>query len=377
VSPAARHTPGLPRSGVLQVVLSLSPGGTERLVIETVRRLRHRYRMAVCCLDDDGVWAEELRQDGIQVEALRRRSGFHPFLGRDIATVAARHGALVLHCHHYSPFVYGCVARAFSPRLRVVFTEHGRFGDGPPSPKRRLANLLFSRIPHRVCVVSGDLRNHLTAEGFKSDDIDVVANGIQAGELPDQNARRQARASLGVDDKAFVIGTIGRLDPVKDLTTLITAFQLFRSTCPAARLVIIGDGPLQGELQRLASATQGILFAGHRSDARSLVAGFDVYVSSSVFEGMSLTILEAMAAGCAVVATRVGGTPEIVVDGETGMLVQPRDAAGLTDALVRLSSNPLRAQAMGLAGRARLCELFTIERMVNYYANAYSALGAF
>ncbi len=373
---AARHSDRRARVGVLQVVLSLAPGGTERLVIETVRRLRGRYRMTVCCLDGDGAWADELRLEGVEVVALGRRAGFRPSLGRAIADLAARHGAGVLHCHHYSPFIYGCVARAFNPRLRVVFTEHGRFNEGPPSRKRRLANRLFSMFPHRVCAVSSDLGRHMAVEGFDLDAIEVVANGIEPGAVPDEPARQRARALLGLDDDTFVVGTVGRLDPVKDVPTLIDAFRQFSGSRPTARLVIVGDGPLRSYLEGLARGVTGIQFTGHRADVRQLMAAFDAYVSSSIFEGMSLTILEAMAAARPIVATRAGGTPEIVVDGVTGLLVQPGDGAGLADALSQLGADPARARAMGAAGRDRVCERFTLERMVTHYAEAYAQLGA-
>jgi glycosyltransferase involved in cell wall biosynthesis len=376
VKTVARRMPGRPGAGVLQVVLNLAPGGTERLVVETVRRLHRQFRMAVCCLDDDGPWADELRAEGIQIVALRRRPGFQPFLGQDIAHLASRYGAGVLHCHHYSPFVYGCIARGFSPRLRLLFTEHGRSNDGPPSRKRRLANALFARMPDRVCVVSADLQRHMEAEGFGSSQVEIVPNGIEPGGMPDGEARRQAREVMGIDRTAFVIGSVGRLDPVKDFPTLIAAFRRLSLSRPDARLVIVGDGPARAELKRICGDNEDVRFLGHRGDARGLMAGFDAYASSSIFEGVSLTILEAMAAGRPVVATRVGGTPEVVVDGVTGVLVEPRDAAGLAAALVHISADPHRAQAMGLAGRARVCDRFTLERMVNHYARAYSELGA-
>lgn len=371
----ARRSPNRVRGGVLQVVLNLAPGGTERLVVETVRRLHHRFRMAVCCLDDDGPWAEELRQEGVEVMTLRRRPGFQPSLGQDIARMAARHGAGVLHCHHYSPFVYGCIARTLSPRLRLLFTEHGRAHDGPPSRKRRLANVFLARMPDRVCVVSADLQRHMATEGFHSG-VEVVPNGIEPGGVPDEDARLQARQLMGVDRGAFLIGSVGRLDPVKDFPTLIAAFRQVALSRPNARLVIVGDGPVRGELERQAAGAPEIRFMGHRADVRSLLAGFDAYASSSIFEGVSLTILEAMAAARPVAATRVGGTPEVVVDGGTGVLVEPRDAAALAQALLRLSADLNQAQAMGTAGRARVFERFTLDRMVNYYAAAYSQLGA-
>jgi len=361
---------------VLQVVLNLSPGGTERLVVETVRRLRDRYRIAVCCLDEAGAWAEELRQEGIEVVALRRQPGFRPSLGRQIAALAARHDARVLHCHHYSPFVYGCVARLCNPRLRLLFTEHGRLNDGPPSRKRRLANAVLSRFPDRVCVVSEDLRRHMGAEGFPLDGVRVVTNGIDPTAPQGEAARRTARAMLGAGEDTFVIGTVGRLNPVKDLPTLVAAFARGNAFGRGARLAIVGDGEERETLAAHAAAVPGVTLLGHRSDARLLMAGFDAYVSSSIFEGISLTILEAMAAGLPVVATRVGGTPEVVVDGETGLLIPPRDPAALGAALTRLAADPTAARAMGRAGRARVCERFTLDRMVNQYATAYAELGA-
>src|SRR5262245_35405343 len=122
---------------VLQLTFSINPGGTERLVVEMVKRLSVDIPMAVCCLDDQGAWADDLRSQGIAVEGLNRASGFRPTLGGAIAGAARRHAATIIHCHHYSPFVYGSLASLWRPNLRVVFTEHGRLSDAPPSTKRR------------------------------------------------------------------------------------------------------------------------------------------------------------------------------------------------------------------------------------------------
>src|SRR5437762_4660051 len=148
---------GLDRPAVLQIVLSLNPGGTERLVIEIAKRLTERFRMTVCCLDDRGAWAEELTDAGIDVIALRRRPGFHPALAARIARIAAARGASVAHCHHYSPFVYGQLATMLRPGLRLVFTEHGRLSNAPPSRRRRLANQVLARLPGRLFAVCEDL----------------------------------------------------------------------------------------------------------------------------------------------------------------------------------------------------------------------------
>lgn len=307
---------------VLQVVLSLNPGGTERLVVELVKRLRGELPMAVCCLDEEGAWGAGLRGENVQVTALGRLQGFRPRLGRAIARAAAQHRARVIHCHHYSPFVYAALARIWSPGLRIVFTEHGRLSDAPPSAKRRVANRVLSHAPREVVTVSSELKDHLVAEGFPERMVNVIYNGIDVGTRPGGDDRARVRAALGIREDQFVVGTIARLDPVKDLSTLIQAVARHQERRNVV-LLVVGDGAELARLQscaREAGAESSVRFLGHREDARDLLAACDVYANSSISEGISLTILEAMAAGLPIVATRVGGTPEIV-DASCGRLV--------------------------------------------------------
>lgn len=373
-----RETPAVPGTQVLQVVLSLSPGGTERLVVEMSRRLHQRHGMAVCCLDEPGAWAHELLQDGIRVTALGRQPGFSPRLGRRIATMASEEGATVVHCHHYSPFVYGTLARLWRRQLRIVFTEHGRTGDGPPSPKRRVANRMLALVPSGVYAVSEDLRRHMVAEGFPPDRVQVIRNGVPLGPAADDQARREGRRRLGARPDELLIGAVGRLDPVKDLRTLLLAFAELAVSLPHARLVLIGGGPERRTIEDAvarADFRDQVTMTGHRTDVRELLPGLDIYVNSSIFEGISLTILEAMAAGLPVVATRVGGTPEVVLDGSSGFLVPSREPRAIAAALRSCAADRARARAMGAAGRQRVIEEFSIDRMVRRYAAIYDELG--
>ena len=359
---------------VLQVVLSLNPGGTERLVVELARRLHHDVPMAVCCLDSQGSWASELTSVGISVDALGRPSGFVPSLGRRIARLADRHRATVIHCHHYSPFVYGGLARLWRPATRVIYTEHGRLSDAPPSGKRRLANIVYGMLPSRVFAVSNELRQHLIDEGFSSRAAGVIYNGIDLGPVNDAVRRTAARQRLGVSEDTLVIGTIARLDPVKDLGTLIKALGLMPG--PSAIVLVIGDGSERESLVResvAAGVADRVRFLGHRDDAREWLAGCDVYVNSSISEGVSLTILEAMAAGLPVVATRVGGTPE-VVDAASGKLVAPRDPESLALALSELQKDPMARMQLGASARGRVERQFTLNRMVSEYREVYERL---
>jgi glycosyltransferase involved in cell wall biosynthesis len=361
--------------GVMQLVHSLSAGGTERLVIQICRRLSGRFRMTVCCLDEPGAWADEVRHAGIEVAALNRRPGFRPSLGPRIASLMRHHGSAVVHCHQYSPFVYGRLAQLQIPGARMIFTEHGRPTADPPSRKRRLANAFLAPWPAGIYAVSGELRRHMIAEGFPPGRIQVVNNGIELGELPSRDDRRAARQLLGLDPDAFVVGTVGRLDPVKDLPTLIDAFAIAKQRVGQAVLVIVGDGPERDRLEAHARSLAlggAILFTGLRTDARRLLAALDVYANSSTTEGVSLSILEAMAAGLPIIATKVGGTPEVVLQDATGLLVDPESPQAVAAAIEALAIAPARRLAMGRSGRERVERSFVLDDMIERYARAYS-----
>lgn len=366
------------RPSVLQVVLTLNPGGTERLVLDLVRRLGDRSRQSVCCLDEAGLWGQELARSGTFVSALGRRPGFHPLLARGIAGAARAVGATVLHCHQYTPFVYGALSRVARPGLRVIFTEHGRLSDAPPSPKRRLINPLLAHAATRIVSVSHDLKRHMVGEGLPAARIDVVHNGIEVGPPRIPATAAALRHELGIPADAIVVGTVARLDPVKHLQTLLEAVATVGARGRPVVALVVGDGPERGRLEseaRSRGLSGEVHFLGHRDDARRYLQAMDIYVNSSVSEGISLTILEAMAAGLPVIATAVGGTPEIV-DDAVGRLVPGRDAAALADAIALLAIHADTRGSLGAAARSRVVERFTIESMVNRYFDLYRGAGA-
>ena len=357
----------------MQLVLTLSPGGTERLVIELCRRLANDVDTLVCCLDEPGEWAAEVTKLNIPVISLARQPGFHPSLSVRLGEALKAHRIDVVHCHHYSPYVYGVLAAVLHPSVRVVFTEHGRLHGAGISTKRRLVNPVLSRWPARIYAVSAALKQDMVAEGFPERSIDVLYNGIELGPRPRPADRAAMRESFGFPSDALVVGTVARLDPVKNLGALLETGSILRARFPAARMVIAGDGP---ERQALIDRAQALgisdltHFTGYRTDVRALMSGFDIYVNCSTYEGVSLTILEAMATALPVVAAAVGGNPEVVVDQETGLLVDERPPA-FASAIATLAVNPARRHAMGDAGRWRVKRHFSLERMVNDYAAAY------
>jgi glycosyltransferase involved in cell wall biosynthesis len=361
---------------VMQLVLSLTPGGTEHLVVQICRRLGLEFDVMVCCLDDEGEWAADVRAHDVDVVALRRRGGFRPELGRRIARLAAERRIDVIHCHQYSPFVYGRIATYWNRRLKLVYTEHGRLSDAPPSWKRRLVNPVLALSSGAIVAVSDELRQYMIEARFPAGSVEVIRNGIEVGALPSAADRRKARQALRIDDDVFVVASVARLDPVKDFGTLLDAFSSVRRHVPRARLLIVGDGPERGRIAARASSPDlagAVQLVGFRSDVRAILAAADVYVNSSISEGISITILEAMATGVPVVATAVGGTPEILASG-TGVLVASRDPQRLASAILSLASDSHRRRGLAAAARLRLETSFTIDRMVEDYARTYRRL---
>jgi glycosyltransferase involved in cell wall biosynthesis len=361
---------------VLQVALKLDPGGAERLIVDLARGIPGPgWESMVCCLDAPGAWAREVQDAGLQVVALGREPGFQPGLARRLARLAHDQRIDVLHCHQYTPYVYGALAKLLRPSLRLVFTEHGRLSDAPPSGKRKLVNPWIARIPGARYAVCEELRGFLIQEGFPADRIGVIYNGISLGPEPSGDDRAAARELLGVAPDRFVIGTVARLDPVKDHATLLRAFSRIRSRHPEALLVLVGDGDERVKLEAIAQQEDigaHLRFLGNRDDARRLLPGLDLYVNCSRYEGVSLTIVEAMAARLPVIATEVGGTPEVVEPGRTGVLVPPGDADALADGLTSLMADPRGRERFAAEARRVAEERFDFQRMLEQYRAAYA-----
>lgn len=358
---------------VLHVVLSLEPGGTERLVVDMSNRLAEQgVPIHICCLDAAGALAEGLHPR-VAVHVLGRPPGFSARIAWRLGALARRVGATVLHCHQYTPFVYGCAARLCAPGIGLVFTEHGRLAGAVPSPRRRAINRWLTRIGGQQFAVSHELRRYMLDEGFAAGRLAVIHNGIEPRPASTDEDRRRARDTLGLSGEDLVVGTTARFDPVKDLPNLVAGAALAHQNWPALKLVMIGDGACRPQVEDAARSRdfRNMLLPGHLGNARSLLPAFDVYVNCSISEGISVALLEAMDAGLPVVATAVGGTPEIVRAGTDGMLVPPGEPRALADALLNLARDATLRLALATAARSRVRESFSATAMLGSYVDAY------
>ena len=284
----------------------------------------------------------------------------------------------IVHAHGSKAGLVGRVAARVAGTPIVFFTAHNSiFYEEWPDYKKSafaLVEKMLARNTYRIITVSEALRQELVAkEGLKPEQVVTVFNGIETDEFEIAESRTVLRQRLCLLRKALVVGTVARLAPQKGVRYIVEAAGLFH---PDERplFLVVGDGPLREELQALArkvGVADSVVFTGMREDIPLLLAALDLLVVPSVTEGLPLILLEGMAAALPVVATAVGGIPEAVVDGETGILVPPQNAEALASGINRILRNPDRARELGAAGRRRVRELFTAQRMVGRVAELY------
>ncbi|WP_437983329.1 glycosyltransferase family 4 protein [Sorangium sp. So ce117] len=379
VRPAPSAAPGRPAK-VAHVVLSLNVGGLERVVLRLLDRMtRDRFAPVVCALQEPGALAEELARLGVPLVVLSRKPGLDPGLPLRLSAWLRREGISLVHTHNPGPHLYGALAAGLLRAAafpggggpRVIHTKHGR--NYPKQKRKVLVNRLAAALTDRVVAVSDDSRAvALEVEHVDPAKVVTILNGVDTDVFRPGDAGA-ARARLGVPATGYHVGCVARLSPEKDHATLLDAFARLRATRPDAHLTLIGDGPrrpaLEAQAERLGLGG-AVTFTGTRGDVAELLPAFDVFALASLTEGISLTLIEAAAAGLPIVATRVGGNPEIVVDGETGLLVPAAAPETLAGALEAAAEREDRAE-MGLRGRARVMERFGIDRMARAYEDLY------
>ena len=261
----------------------------------------------------------------------------------------------------------------------AIHSEHGYELDmleGLPL-RRRVIRLGFYQLADAVFAVTRDLSSyHARQVRWRAGKISTIYNGVDATRFSPRPAERiRMRRELGLPESRFVIGAAGRLVPIKSYPTLLKAAGKLVRSGHDISILIIGAGPERPSLEQMAAPLgDRVLFLGERNDLPALFNAMDGFAQTSICEGMSNTILEAMASALPVLATRVGGNPELVADGTTGLLFPAQDASALADGLSLLASNFELRRTLGGAARLRVLEEFTLDRMIDAYAALYSTL---
>lgn len=364
---------------IVHLLYRLDVGGLETLLLDCIARMPYgRYRHAIVCLDDVGALGARATALGIELYALHKLPGLAPATHIALWKLLRTLRPALLHTYNLAAIEYQLTAVLAGVPARV-HAEHGRDISDPDGSNRRhnLLRRLVSPLLHYWVPVSNNLKQWLADEigvpGYKNQ---LVANGVDTARF-----RPDAPLQPFFGSECFVIGTVGRLDAVKNHAMLIDAFILLCARLPAhaarLRLVIVGDGPCMAALRARvdrAGLQRVALLAGARADIAPLMRAFSVFALPSVAEGTPVTLLEAMASGLPVVATSVGGVPEVVGHGQTGHLVPSGDAEAMATALAAYCLAPATVKVHGLAGRQRVQQYFNIDSTVHDYLDIYDSL---
>ena len=361
---------------VLYLITELDVGGAQTALLRLLTGLdRDRFSPTVVCLyNGDATVARQIRALGIPVTDLGMNAKWRWDAFWRLYRLLRRKRPAILHTWMFHANIPGRVLGRLAGVPIVISSERTM---GQERRWRYWLSRITDRLTDRVICVAGRVADFAAQTiGISPDKLVVIHNGIPLEDFQPGD-RVVARAGLGIPTSACVVGTVGRLHPVKGTSYLLEAFADLAPGHAEAILLLVGDGPQRTQLEELArclGVSERVRFLGNRSDVSRLLQAMDVFVLASVWEGMPNAALEAMAVGLPVVATGVGGTPEAVVDGETGLLVPPRDPDGLAQAIARLLRDPELWRTMGQAGRRRVEQHFSVEQMVRQTERLYEEL---
>ncbi|MFC5460213.1 TIGR03088 family PEP-CTERM/XrtA system glycosyltransferase [Massilia niabensis] len=366
---------------VVHLIYRLDIGGLETLLVDTINRMpAGRYRHAIVCLTDYTDFAERIQRPDVELFALHKAPGLAPEVHLALFKLLRRLRPAILHTYNLGTIEYQAVALLAGVPVRI-HAEHGRDASDPQGLNRKhnLLRRLLAKVIDRYVPVSNDLAHWLESTvRLPQRKVETIINGVDTERFYAGAPVNPAAAAWRADG-AFVIGAVGRLQDVKNHAGLIDSFARLRVRIPdqKLRLVLVGDGPLRARLEAQAAASGAgadIVFAGAHADVAAVLGGFSLFALPSIAEGTPVTLLEAMASELPVVASRVGGIPEIVTHGQNGTLVPAGDPEALAQALAAYVRNPDLATAHGRAARARIEHSYSMAAMLTAYLGLYDRL---
>lgn len=359
---------------ILHVIESLEFGGAEKIVISLANSMAAAHEVAVCCVKTIGALAPEL-DPRIRAFALGKGEGNDFGLALRLARILRRERYDVVHTHNWGVFLEATAAAVLARVPVRIHTVHGPYTAHAPSSLARakvalrhfLERLLARRV-RRIAAVSDAIRDYIVGDiGVDAASVVTVHNGI--------SVEGPAAAPRGPDDAAAFI-SVGRLAEIKNHALMVRAFHRALEKGARARLAIVGDGPQRGAIEQYVrdhGLADRVCLLGFRSDVSELLEASDAFLLTSRYEGISVAVLEAMRAGLPIIATRVGGIPETVRDGDTGLLAGPDDLEGIARAIGALAASAERRRELGRRGREFMLEEFSLARMTQRYLNLYAA----
>jgi len=366
-------TSGEEKTTILHLSTSSGPGGAERMISTLTAALNRGQFRIIVGLFRPGWLQAECETLGVTTFVIPLAGRFYLQWFRACLRLLRKERVALIHAHEFSAIVCGWIVATVAG-VPVVATVHGKnyFWE---KLRRRAAYRLVSRQGTMVAV-SQDLKRFICDRlGIAEKRVEVIYNGVAQAQTVTDEETQKCKAEIGISGLYPVLGVVGSLYPVKGHRFLLEAMPEILRRWPQAVLLVIGRGELEFALKERAEQLAigaHIHFLGMRQDVPRLLSVLDAFVLPSLSEGLSLALLEAMASGKPVVATRVGGNPELIDHGRTGFLVQPEDAKDLAANLVKLLSDPGMMQEFGRQGAERVRQHFSMGQMVDRYRDLYA-----
>jgi glycosyltransferase involved in cell wall biosynthesis len=362
---------------VLHLTFDMRIGGTEQVIKNLIEGAdEQEFENSIFCIESPiGPFGKMLEDKGISIFSLARGKGFDTKLIKGIRQYIKQHNIDILHCHQYTPWIYGTIAAAFTG-IKVVFTEHGRFYPDRSSWKRKLVNPVLNLFTDKVVAISKATKQALVEyENIPESSIDVIYNGIDELDVDDKISA-QLRLRLGITPEKIVLGTIARFDPIKNHKLMIKAFAKLLEENTNIVLLIVGDGDERDNIEKLIvdlGIAKNVILTGYDPNPQHYLALMDIYLLSSFSEGTSMTLLEAMSMGKPCVVTDAGGNAEIIAHNINGLVTDNDHLEQFAKACNDLIINEELLNEFGRAGRGVFVEKFSVDSMLSQYRLIYKA----
>ncbi|MEW5767278.1 MAG: glycosyltransferase [bacterium] len=363
---------------VMQIIATLVVGGAESQLCELVKGLnKEKYEVSVCCLTRGGPLKEKIEELGIPVYILGKRNKLDFTVLFRLVSLLKRKKVDLVHTWMFTANMWGRLA-AMLARIpcRIASERNVALAKGTC---RNVIDKVLAGFTDLIIANSEGVKNSCLKAGLPSEKLIVIPNSCDLARFDQRKDQGKIKSDLGIRDDSLLVGTVGNFKPQqqKGQQFLIQAAPEVLSLFPEAIFILVGDGPQREKIERLAvelSISEKVRFLGQRRDVPDILSCLDVFVLPSLYEGLPNVVLEAMACRLPVVGTDVGGTNELVLDGQTGILVPPKDPERLAEAIVTLLRDKGLTRRMAEAGRKRVEEEFSLERMVNSVEEVYDRL---
>lgn len=362
---------------LLFVNYSLEMGGIETLLLELSRAMRNgsRYEPGICVFETEGKLKKEFEAIGVRVHVLQKKHSRDYFLPFRVRGLIRQEGYDLVHAHNQVSWLYGGMGAVLAGKP-LIYTEHTSLEKFQPFQQRNLKMILkpLGKKTELVTTVAKHLMPSLLHDiGIPAKRLRNIYNGIDLTPYQIEVDREEKLRELGLPSSGKTIGIVASLTDAKDHATLLRAFAQVLPKVAGVRLVIVGEGPLEETMRSLVGILDignHVHFLGVRRDIPELLQLFDVFTLSSVIEGLPISLLEAMASACPVVATRIPGVDELVSE-ESGILVPHSSPDKLADALIRVLTEDGLAERLGQEGRHRVQGGFSFDAMIQAYVSFY------